>query len=67
MRNVVLGIAALAAVGFVLPVASASAQSVVIKTDSGRHEGWRHRHHKKVVVIKHHRHHDRHAVVIHRD
>ncbi len=57
MRKFALALAALAALGItVLPVASAQAETVVIKKrhhDRGWHEGWRHHHHGKTVVIKH--------------
>lgn len=59
MRKFVLTIAALAAFGLTLPLASpASAnEKVVIKTgDRGHHHGWN-RSHRKVVVVN--RHHDR--------
>jgi hypothetical protein len=61
MRKFTLAIAALAAIGFALPVMPASAEdAVVIKTDRDHDRDWhRHHHHKKVVVIKHdHDHHD---------
>jgi Ni/Co efflux regulator RcnB len=68
MRKIVLTLAALAAVGFVLPAAttSASAETVVIKKghrDHGWHRGWHEgRRHDRVVVreregFRHHRHH----------
>ncbi|QUS42008.1 hypothetical protein RPMA_26660 [Tardiphaga alba] len=63
MRKIVLGLAALATVGFVMPMAittQAEAKTVIIKKSGGHHHhgGW-HRHgpSKKVVIIKHrHRH-----------
>jgi hypothetical protein len=67
MRSILIACAALGAVSIALPVATASAQTVVIKKDGdhdrGLHRGWRHnndwRHHNaKVVVIKKHRRHD---------
>jgi len=65
MRNIAIGLAAIAAIGFVLPVSSATAQdaAVVIKTDRGHDRDhdrdWRRAHAEKVVVIKHrHHHHD---------
>jgi Ni/Co efflux regulator RcnB len=69
MRKIVLTLAALAAVGFVVPMttsAKAEDAKVVIKNrgehrhmDRGYHRGWEHAHDKKVVVIKHgRRHHD---------
>ena len=59
MRNITLAIAALAAVVFALPIATANAENtVVIKNHRDRdHDWYRHHHHKKIVVIKH-RHHD---------
>ena len=59
MRKITLTIAALAAIGFVLPVMPASAENAVsIKTDSDLDRDWqRHHHHKKIVVLK--THHDR--------
>lgn len=65
MRKTLLTLAALAAFGIALPVAStapASAETVIIKKDRGHHYGWRHHHARKVVVIKkrhRHHHHDR--------
>ena len=64
MRKTIVTLAALAAFGFVLPVAttqSASAETVIIKKDRGHHYGWRHhRAEKKVVIMKQrHRYHDR--------
>jgi hypothetical protein len=66
MRKIVLTLAALAAVGFVLPAAttSASAETVIIKKghrDHGWHRG-EYRRHDRVVVreregFRHHRHH----------
>lgn len=52
MRKIVLTLAALAAVGIALPVASnsASAETVVIKQNRGHHYGWRHRDRDRVVV-----------------
>jgi len=68
MRKLMFALGALAVAGFALPAATAtqaSAETVVIKKDNGRHEGWRHRHWRehnaKVVVIKKkrwHHHHD---------
>ncbi|HEY1311060.1 MAG TPA: hypothetical protein VGF02_08925 [Pseudolabrys sp.] len=59
MRNITLAIAALAAIGFVLPVMPASAENaIIIKTDNDHDRDWqRHHHHKKIVVLK--THHDR--------
>jgi hypothetical protein len=67
MRKIVLTLAALAAVGFVVPMttsAKAEDTKVVIKhrgerhhMDRGYHRGWEHAHNKKVVIIKHGRRH----------
>jgi hypothetical protein len=66
MRKIILTLAAIAAVGIALPVAtnSASAETVVIKQNRGHHYGWRHhnervvvRHRDRVVVREGHRHH----------
>jgi Spy/CpxP family protein refolding chaperone len=61
MRKLVLTLAALAAVGIALPVATqpASAGTVVIKKDRGHHYGWRNHRAQKVVIVKkrHHRNH----------
>ncbi len=64
MRKIVLTLAALAAVGIALPVAtnSASAETVVIKQNHGHHYGWRN-HHDRVVVVKK-RHYHREGVVV---
>ncbi len=68
MRKIVLTLAALAAVGFVVPMitsAKAEENRVVIKEhgerhhmDRGHHYGWDRGHRNQVVVIKHRRHHD---------
>jgi len=59
MRNITLAIAALAALGFALPVMTANAdEAVVIKTHRDRDHDWYRHHHKKVVVITHRRHRD---------
>ena len=60
MRKIILTLAALAAVGIALPVAttSASAETVVIKQNRGHHYGWRNHHRDRVVVVKQ-RHRDR--------
>ena len=65
MRKLVLTLAALAAVGIALPVASntANAETVVIKQNRGHHYGWRNHRAEKVVIVKKRRHHDN--VVIH--
>jgi hypothetical protein len=55
MRKIILTLAALAAVGIALPVAttqSASAETVVIKQNRGHHYGWRNHHRDRVVVVK---------------
>ena len=58
MRKIILTLAAIAAVGVALPVAtnSASAETVVIKENHGHHYGWRHRDHDRVVVREHREH-----------
>lgn len=64
MRKIVLTLAALAAVGFVVPTltsAKAEENKVVIKDRGDRHHmdrGWHRGDRNKVVVIKHRRHHD---------
>ena len=57
MRKIVLTLAAIAAVGIALPVASnsANAETVVIKQNRGHHYGWRN-HHDRVVVREHREH-----------
>ena len=60
MRKTILTLAALAAFGIALPVAttqSADAATVVIKKDRGHHYGWRNHRANRVVVVKkrHHR------------
>ena len=60
MRKIMLTLAALAAFGIALPVAttqSANAETVVIKQNRGHHYGWRHRDRDRVVILKkrHHR------------
>jgi hypothetical protein len=55
MRKIVLTLAALAAVGIALPVATtqpASATTVVIKKDRGHHNGWRNHRRDRVVIVK---------------
>jgi hypothetical protein len=68
MRNILLTLAALAAFGIALPVAttvSANAETVIIKKDRGHHYGWRnHRAERVVVVKKRHRHYNHGAAVI---
>ena len=65
MRKTLLTLAALAAFGIALPVAStqpANAETVVIKKDRGHHHGWRNHHRdRKVVIIKKKRHHHHHT------
>ena len=62
MRKLVLTLAALAAFGIALPVASntANAETVIIKKNSGHNHGWRKHRAERVVVVKkrHHRHHN---------
>ena len=59
MRKIILTLAALAAVGIALPVAtqSANAETVVIKQNRGHHYGWRNHRAERVVIVKkrHHR------------
>ena len=65
MRKTLLTLAALAAFGIALPVAStqpANAETVVIKKDRGHHYGWRNHHPNRVVVVKKRYHRD-HVVV----
>ena len=66
MRKLVLTLAALAAVGIALPVASntANAETVIIKQNRGHHYGWRNHRAERVVIVKKKRHH-RDNVVIH--
>ena len=71
MRKIVLALAAIAAVGIALPVASdtASAGTLVIKKshrDRGWHEGWRHHHRDRVVIRegRGHRHTNGAAVIV---
>jgi len=56
MRKIVLTLAAIAAVGIALPVASnsASAETVVIKQNRGHHYGWRNHRAERVVIMKRH-------------
>ena len=73
MRKTILTLAALAAFGIALPVAtqSANAATVVIKKDRGHHYGWNRGHHygwrnhraDRVVVVKERRRHRDHVVV----
>ena len=68
MRKIFLTLAALAAFGIALPVATApaSAETVVIKQNRGHHYGWRNHRAERVVIVKkrHHREHNRGATVI---
>ncbi len=69
MRKIVLTLAALAAFGIALPVATtepANAETVIIKKQNrGHHYGWRnHRAERVVVVKKRHRHHHNGGAVI---
>lgn len=58
MRKFILALVGLGIVAVVFPTVSANAEdSVVVKGDHDHGRDW-HRHHKKVVVIKHHRYHD---------
>jgi len=67
MRKIMLGLAALAAIGIAAPATSALAQdrTVIIKKDGdrGHHYGWRNHRNKKVVIIKERRRHSG-AVVV---
>jgi hypothetical protein len=65
MRKIILTLAALAAVGIALPVAtnSASAETVVIKQNRGHHYGWRNHQRDRVVIVKKKRYHRDHVVV----
>ena len=62
MKKLGYVIAALGAIAIAAP-SIASAETIVVNhrnhgwhRDHGWHEGWRHRHHDRVVVIKHRRH-----------
>jgi hypothetical protein len=66
MRKTILTLAALAAFGIALPVAtteSANAETVVIKQNRGHHYGWRNHHRDRVVIVKKKRYHRDHVVV----
>ena len=55
MRKIILTLAALAAFGIALPVAtteSANAETVVIKQNRGHHYGWRNHRAERVVIVK---------------
>ena len=61
MRSILIACAALGAISIAVPVATASAETVVIKKtdhDRGMHRGWRHHNAKVVVIKKHRRHYD---------
>jgi Spy/CpxP family protein refolding chaperone len=66
MRKIVLTLAALAAVGIALPVATqpASANTVVIKKDRGHHYGWRNHRAERVVIVKKRHHHRNHGAAV---
>ena len=59
MRKFAIAFAALVAFGIAMPLTSSAKaeDAVVVKKDSN-HDRDMHRHHKKIVVIKHRRHHD---------
>jgi hypothetical protein len=63
MRKIIIALSALAAIGLIAPIGSASAETTVIHKEGGRHMD---RHHVKKVIIKHKEHRDRHVVVKHR-
>jgi hypothetical protein len=61
MRKFAIAFAALAAFGIAMPLTSSAKaeDAVVIKKDGDRdHDRYMHRHHKKIVIIKHRRHRD---------
>jgi len=59
MRKFAIALAALAAVGFAIPlISSVKAEDTVVIKKDGDHDRDMRRHHKKIVIIKHHRHHD---------
>ena len=59
MRKFAIALAALAAFGIAMPLnSSAKAQDTIVIKKDGDHDRAMHRHHKKIVIIKHHRHHD---------
>ena len=59
MRKFAIAFAALAAFGIAMPLtSSAKAEDAVVVKKDGNHDRDMHRHHKKIVVIKHRRHHD---------
>jgi hypothetical protein len=64
MRNIILPIAFISVLGMALPMASTAKaeEGVSVRIGDRDHDRdhWRHREHRKVVVIKHdRRHHDR--------
>lgn len=67
MRKIMLGLAAVAAIGIAAPATSALAQDRTVITkkdgDRGHHYGWRNHRNKKVVIIKERRRHSG-AVVV---
>ena len=57
MRKFTIALAALAAFGIAMPLfSSAKAEDTVVIKKDGDHN--MHRHHKKIVVIKHRHHHE---------
>ena len=59
MRKFAIAFAALAALGIAIPfTSSAKAEDTVVIKKDGDHYRDMHRHHKKIVIIKHHLHHD---------
>jgi Ni/Co efflux regulator RcnB len=66
MKKLVLAaFAATIACGAAAPAFADTVKKVVVHRDHGRHEGWRHHHGRKVVIIKKHRgHHEGSRTVI---
>ena len=65
MRKIAIAFAALAAFGIAMPLtSSAKAEDTVIIKKDGDHDRDMHRHHKKIVIIKHHRRHDQTTITI---
>jgi hypothetical protein len=59
MRKFAISFAALAAFGIAMPLtSSAKAEDAVVIKKDGERDRDTHRHHKKIVVIKHRRHRD---------
>jgi len=59
MRKFAIAFAALAAFGIAMPVtSSAKAEDAIGIKKDGDHDRDMHRHHKKIVIIKHRRDHD---------